>query len=405
MEPLLFLAHRIPYPPNKGDKIRSYHLLRFLAAHYRVHLGTFIDRVEDRVHEGTLDAFCESKFTVTLDARTARLRSVAGFVTGEALTLPYYRSAELRRWIEHTIAAHSIRKAVVYSGAMAQYVRDLGLHVVLDFVDVDSAKWTQYAERHAWPTSYVYRREGEKLLSFERSAAAGSAASVFVTRSEAELFLRAAPEFRSRVHVIENGVDSEYFCPDPQRASPFRRGEVAIVFTGAMDYWPNIDAATWFAREVLPSVVRQRPDACFYIVGMNPAQAVRALSSIPGVVVTGTVPDVRPYVQHASVVVAPLRVARGVQNKVLEAMAMARPVVVSSSMASGIAAEAGVDFEHAGDATQFGRIVERFLNGDTGAVMGQRARMRIQAGYSWDRNMKAFEALLCPSGGAVEAAG
>ncbi len=405
MEPLLFLAHRIPYPPNKGDKIRSYHLLRFLATRYRVHLGTFIDRGEDRVHEAALDAFCESKLAVTLNPRAAKMRSVAGFVTGEALTLPYYRSAELRRWVERTVAAHSIRRAVVYSGTMAQYVRDLGLHVVLDFVDVDSAKWTQYAERHAWPSSCVYRREGEKLLSFERSAAAGSAASVFVTRAEAELFLRLAPEFGSRVHVIENGVDSDYFSPDPQRASPFRRGEAAIVFTGAMDYWPNIDAATWFAREVLPAVVRQRPDACFYIVGMNPAQSVRALASIPGVVVTGTVPDVRPYVQHALVVVAPLRVARGVQNKVLEAMAMARPVVVSSSTANGIAAEAGVDFEHAGDATQFGRIVERLLNGDAGTEMGKRARMRIQAAYSWDRNMKAFETLLCPSGGAVEAAG
>jgi sugar transferase (PEP-CTERM/EpsH1 system associated) len=405
MEPLLLLAHRIPYPPTKGDKIRSYHLLRFLATRYRVHLGTFIDREEDRVHEAALDAFCESKLAVTLDPRAAKLRSVTGFLTGEALTLPYYRSPEMRRWVERVVAAHSIRRVLVYSGTMAQYVRDLNLHVVLDFVDVDSAKWTQYSERRTWPSSYVFRREGEKLLSFERSAAAGSAASVFVSRAEAELFLRLAPEFSVRVHVIENGVDSDYFSPDPQRASPFRTDEAAIVFTGAMDYWPNIDAATWFAREIMPAIIKQRPDARFYIVGMNPSQAVRSLASIPGVVVTGSVPDVRPYTQHASVVVAPLRVARGVQNKVLEAMAMARPVVVSMSAANGIAAEPGVDFERAGDAKQFSGTVMKLLSKDAGSAMGWRARARIRAAYNWDRNMAGFERLLRPAGEALRAAG
>jgi sugar transferase (PEP-CTERM/EpsH1 system associated) len=405
MEPLLFLAHRIPYPPTKGDKIRSYHLLRFLATRYRVHLGTFIDREEDRVHEPALDALCESKLAVTLDPRAAKLRSVAGFLTGEALTLPYYRSPEMRRWVESIVADHSIRRAIVYSGTMAQYVRDLNLHVVLDFVDVDSAKWTQYSERRSWPSSYVFRREGEKLLSFERSAAAGSAASVFVSRAEAELFLRSAPEFSVRVHVIENGVDSDYFSPDPLRASPFRTGETAIVFTGAMDYWPNVDAATWFAREIMPSINQQRPDARFYIVGMNPSASVRALASLPGVVVTGSVPDVRPYTQHASVVVAPLRVARGVQNKVLEAMAMARPVVVSSSAANGIAAEAGVDFERAGDAQQFSTSVMKLLRDDAGSAMGWRARTRIRAAYNWDRNMTGFERLLRPAGDSMRAAG
>jgi sugar transferase (PEP-CTERM/EpsH1 system associated) len=404
MEPLLFLAHRLPYPPTKGDKIRSYHLLRFLATRYRVHLGTFIDREEDRVHEAALDAFCESKLAVTLDPRAAKLRSVTGFLTGEALTLPYYRSPEMRRWVERVVAAHSIRKAVVYCGTMAQYVRDLNLHVVLDFVDVDSAKWTQYSERRTWPSSYVFRREGEKLLSFERSAAAASAASVFVSYAEAELFVRLAPEFSGRVHVVEMGVDSDYFSPDPLRASPFRTDEAAIVFTGAMDYWPNIDAATWFARDIMPAIIKQRPDARFYIVGMNPSQSVRALASIPGVAVTGTVPDVRPYTQHAAVVVAPLRVARGVQSKVLEAMAMARPVVVSSAAASGIAAEAGVEFERAGDAQQFSRIVVRLLSEDARS-MGQRARARVRAAYNWDRNMTAFEQLLRPAVDSLQAAG
>ena len=205
MEPLLFLVHRIPFPPNKGDKIRSFHLLRHLAERYRVHLGTFVDMPEDMAHVPELGRLCASHRVEMLDPRTARLRSVSGFLTGEALTLPYYRNAALQTWVRETVARHGIRKAVVFSGAMAQYVRDLGLHVLLDFVDVDSAKWSQYAERHTWPSSFVYRREGERLLSFERAAAASSAASVFVTRAEAELFNRLAPECKGRVHVIRNG--------------------------------------------------------------------------------------------------------------------------------------------------------------------------------------------------------
>ena len=166
----------------------------------------------------------------------------------------------------------------------------------------------QFADRHSWPFSFVYRREGVKLLAVERGAAAQAAATVLVTRGEAELFQRLAPECNGRVHVIENGVDVDYFAPHDDFPSPFGAGEEPIVFTGAMDYWPNIDAVSWFAREVLPRVAQQRSDARFYIVGLDPAPTVRALATNPRVIVTGTVPDVRPYLQHAAVVVAPLRV-------------------------------------------------------------------------------------------------
>lgn len=394
MEPLLFLVHRIPFPPNKGDKIRSYHLLRFLATRYRVHLGTFVDQEEDHSYVPMLSGFCASQFAVTLDPRTARLRSVSGFLTGEALTLPYYRNAELRRWVERTVSAHGIRKALVFSGAMAQYVQGMGLHVVLDFVDVDSAKWTQYADRHAWPSSFVYRREGEKLLSFERSAAAGSAASVFVTRAEAELFVHLAPECSGRVQVIEMGVDTVYFEPDSQRPTPYAANETAIVFTGAMDYWPNVDAAVWFVNEVLPIIESRRPDARFYIVGMNPAPTVTRLAANPKVVVTGRVPDVRPFVQHAAAVVAPLRVARGIQSKVLEAMAMARPVVTTPPAARSIRGMPGTDFDEAAEAGEFARKVLALMGTVEGDAMGRAARRRVVAEYNWERNLTAFDDLL-----------
>lgn len=394
MEPLLLLVHRIPYPPNKGDKIRSYHLLRYLATHYHVHLGTFVDQEQDLVHLSVLDEFCASRFAVRLDARAARLRSVTAFLTGEALTLPYYRNTSLRRWVERTIAANGIRKAVVFSGAMAQYVQDMNLHVVLDFVDVDSAKWTQYAERRSWPSSFVYRREGEKLLSFERGAATASAAVVFVTRAEADLFAGLAPEAVNRLHVIEMGVDTQYFAPQPDRPSPFAANEAAIVFTGAMDYWPNIDAAVWFAREVLPLILEVRPDARFCIVGMNPAPTVSRLTSDPNVIVTGQVPDVRPYLQHAAAVVAPLRVARGIQSKVLEAMAMARPVVTTPTAARSIRGRLGTDFDAAVDAEAFAHKVLALMGTTAGNAMGQAARSRVTAEYNWERNLATYDRLL-----------
>jgi sugar transferase (PEP-CTERM/EpsH1 system associated) len=308
----------------------------------------------------------------------------------------------LRQWVEATIAENNIRKAVVFSAAMAQYVDRLpNIRVVLDLVDVDSAKWTQYADRRAWPLSFIYRREGAKLLAVERSAAARAAATVLITRGEADLFVRLAPECNGRVHVIESGVDTNYFAPHGDRPSPYPSDEAPIVFTGAMDYWPNIDAVSWFAREVLPSLAQQRPDARFYVVGMNPAKTVGALAADARVTVTGKVADVRPYLQHAIAVVAPLRVARGIQNKVLEAMAMAKPVVVSSAAASGITAVKGVDFETAGDAEEFCRKLLVVMRPEVGHAMGQHARARIVADYCWARNLSAFDKLLESESGAA----
>ena len=372
-------------------------MLRHLAARYRVHLGTFIDDPADAEHVLTLAQWCDSHCVVRLHPRSARLRSVTAFFTGEPLTLPYYRSAQLRQWVEATVAKYNIRKAVVFSTAMAQYVERLpNMRVVFDLVDVDSAKWTQYASRHAWPLSFIYRREGAKLLAVERSAAAQAAATVLITRGEADLFMRLAPECSGRVHVIESGVDTNYFTPHRDLPSPYAVGEAPIVFTGAMDYWPNVDAVSWFAREVLPRLVQQWPDARFYVVGMNPAKAVRALAADARVSVTGKVADVRPYLQHAAAVVAPLRLARGIQNKVLEAMAMGKPVVVSASAASRITAVPGVDFETAGDAEEFCRKLLRVMRPEVGHTMGQHARARVVADYCWARNLSAFDKLLEP---------
>jgi len=399
MANLLYLVHRIPYPPNKGDKVRSYHILKHLAARHRVFLGTFADDPDDLQHVARLRELCAELRVIELSPRLARLRSVSGFAANEPLSVAYYRDAELARWVDSTLANEAIDACIVFSSAMAQYVAgaDAPRTVLIDFVDVDSAKWAQYANSRWWPLSWVYRREGSRLLAFERAAADRATRAFFVTDAEADLFRRLAPGCVGRIETIGNGVDTEQYAPSQALPSPFAVGSLPVVFTGAMDYWPNVDGVRWFAEEVLPRVLDALPSAHFTIVGMRPTAAVKALASAH-VTVTGTVPDVRPYLQHAAVVVAPLRVARGIQNKILEAMAMARPVVATDACGAGIDAVNGRHFVTAHDAaTMADAVVSLLRDGEAARMMGNAARARIVARYTWAAQLRLLEEALAPA--------
>jgi len=395
MANILYLVHRLPYPPNKGDKVRSYHLLKHLARQHQVFLGTFIDDPEDEAHVDTVRSLCVDLHVSRLNPRLARLRSLNALISGEPLTLRYYRSAGLADWVNRTCRTHHIDVAVIFSSSMAQYVKDFRrLPALIDFVDVDSAKWTQYASRHRWPLSWLYRREGKLLLNYERHMAARSARSYFVTENEAALFCEQAPECRVRVEAMCNGVDADYFSPDDSRPSPYRTDELPIVFTGAMDYLPNIDAVIWFTAEVLPQVLARWPSARFYIVGRSPTAEVLTLAS-EQVVVTGTVPDVRPYMQHAAAIVAPLRIARGIQNKILEAMAMARPVIASAECAAAVDAENGTELLTAVSPDEYIAELTHVLNApESASSIGQAARRRVVERYSWDAHLEAIDRYL-----------
>jgi sugar transferase (PEP-CTERM/EpsH1 system associated) len=392
MANILLLVHRLPYPPNKGDKVRSYHLLKHLAARHRVFLGTFIDDPEDEPYRDTVRSLCADACIVRLHPRRARLASLGALLTGEALTLRFYRDTALQAWVSHTMQTASIDAAVVFSSAMSLYVEAYPkLPVLLDLVDVDSAKWTAYGEARQWPMSWLYRREGARLLSHECQAVARASTSFLVTQKEVDLFARLAPELATRVEVSGNGVDADFFAPDPARPSPFPPGETALVFTGAMDYWPNVDAMCWFVEAVLPRLLVGRPGLRLHIVGRNPSAAVRALQG-DAVTVSGTVPDVRPYLQHAAVVVAPLRLARGVQNKVLEAMAMARPVVAATSCTEALVARAGSDVLAASDAESYAAAVNALLDDKALAHrVGGAARRCVVDHYSWPASLAGLE--------------
>lgn len=395
-ENLLFLCHRIPYPPNKGDKIRSFHSLKFLAERYRVLLGTFVDDPADRAHLDTLREYCAELHVVDIDPRRQRLASLRGLLSGEALSLPYYRDKGFAAWVADIRRRAQPRIAFAYSSPMAQYLLGddwRGVRRIVDFVDVDSEKWRAYAAMKRWPASLIYGREASRLLAFECAVADAVDACTFVSGDEARLFEGLRGGGACNVHAINNGVDLAYFTAGLGLPSPYPAGVPVLAFTGAMDYWANVDAVQWFVQAMWPAVVQAVPAAQFWIVGTRPTAAVRELARAPRVHVTGAVDDIRPYIAHATVAVAPMRVARGVQNKVLEAMAMGRPVVGTRAAFEGLDLDADYRALAADDAAAFAARCVQLL-GKTDTTLGERGRRYVASNHDWNTNMQQLHALM-----------
>ena len=394
MKDLVFISHRIPYPPDKGEKIRGLNLLQHLARDYRIHLGCLMDNPEDPGHLETLRTWCASVAGFPIDKRRQKVGALLRTRPGRPLMLDYYRHAGLQRWVSDTMARTPMDITYIYSVAMMPYVERLRRPgMILDAQDIDSEKWSTYAETAGFPMRHVWAREGRTLLAYERRAAMQCDATLFVSPQEAARFAELAPETAGRVHAVENGVDLERFSPATAYDTPFSTPGPHLVFTGNMDYWPNADAATWFATDIMPLLRASRPGIEFHIVGANPGPAVQRLATLPGVRVTGRVPDVRPYVAHAAVCVAPLRIARGIQNKVLEAMAMARPVVASPQAFEGVRATAGRDLLVADGAAATVAAIAAVLDGahPNVAAAGRRA---VEADYAWSATLAKLDDIL-----------
>ena len=393
---LLFLVHRIPYPPNKGDKIRSFNMLKYFAQRYQVYLGAFIDDPNDKKYLDDVKGYCEDVCLLGLNPLLRRLASLKGLLKGQPLTFPYYALPEMQLWVDKVMRANKIDAIVVFSSPMAQFVENhgqSGVKRVVDFVDVDSDKWRQYTQYKSWPLSWVYAREARTLLAYERRITAAFDATVLVSEDEASLFKQLAPEMANKVFAINNGVDTNYFSPEHDYPNPYSTAGKVLVFTGAMDYWANVDAVRWFAEHVFPGVREKVADAEFYIVGARPTSDVLALDKIPGITVTGAVKDIRPYIAHARAAVTPMRIARGVQNKVLEAMAMAKPVLATPEAAAGIIAQYNTDLLVTAGEDELTEAAIKVLK-DGGDVMGNAARNCVLQQYGWSKNLSRFDELL-----------
>ena len=402
MRSLLFLAHRIPFPPNKGDKIRSWHALEHLASRFRLHLGCLVDDPADWQHVERLQALCASSCFVPLHPVLGRLASLRALLTGDALSIAYFQRRRLRRWVESVHAAERIDLQYIFCSAMAPYA-GLGRldrpASIVDFVDVDSAKWAQYAGMRRGPRRWIYQREARTLGQAERLIAAQADLGLFATPEETDLFRRQWPSLRAPLRAWANGVDTDHFDPAARvvaaAASPFAPGGPVLLFTGAMDYWANIDAVTWFADQVMPGLRRRRPDIRFCIAGSRPAPQVQRLAARPGIQVTGFVEDLRPCLRHAAAVVAPLRVARGIQNKVLEAMAMAAPTIVSPGALTGIAATPGTHLQVADAPEHWVEQTLALLRApDKAADLGANARRLVVTEHSWMHRLDELDRLI-----------
>lgn len=397
MSEILFLVHRAPWPPDRGDRIRSWHMFEALAKLAPVHVAALADNEADAaIAREKMAPLCK---TLAIEVRgVSRPAALAGAVLrGEPVSNRLFSNAALAEHIGALLALGTVTHIVAFSGQMAQFIpADFSGRVLMDFVDVDSAKFATYAEQDKrQPLNWVHAREARRLGAYEAQIARTVDASLFVSEAEAALFRQRTGLGADKVRAVENGIDTDRFDP---ALVPGKAGEgegPLAVFTGQMDYRPNIDAVQWFVAEILPLVRKAHPAARFAIVGRAPTEEVRALASLPGVIVTGEVPDVRPWLAAADAVVAPLLLARGVQNKLLEAMAMARPVVASAAAAMGIDAQEGEHLLVAEDAEAMAAAVMRLLDDREAAMaMGKAARARMITRYGWDARLAPLAELL-----------
>ena len=455
---ILFLSHRIPYPPNKGDKIRSFHELKYLSqAGHAIHLVCLADQKTDLDNKPKLTKWCKSVYVEYRSAKEAKIYSLPWLLSRLPLSVPYFYSRGLQKQVDALLEKEDIKAVFCFSSVMGEYIlrskapRLNEKLLILDYCDLDSDKWRQYSQGSSKPMSWIYSREASLLLRYETRLNDFFDYSVFVSQAEADLFRPWAPR-PERIKVIANGVDLDFFSPQSISASKFSRstqpacqdifkdpqterdeisgqnpseftlekrsfsfsgqgradteqafvpngGSVeqegpVLLFAGAMNYEANVDGVVWFCNTALPELQRIFPGLRMYIVGSNPVAAVERLAG-KNVIVTGYVEDIRRYYKMADVCVVPLRMARGVQNKVLEAMAMATPVITTSRVLQGIKAAPGRDLLIADNAQEFVDQTSRVLN-DEGlrSDLAARGRDFVLANYDWPSNLQALQAML-----------
>lgn len=428
---ILFLCHRIPFPPNKGDKIRSYNELIFLSKNHDIYLATTLDEESEEAYVTTLERYCKEIHAVRFNRRLKLFKSL---FSGKPFSVSNFYDRSLQEFVDNTIRNKKIDAIICFCSSMAEYVfnnpeyRENGLKdtkLIMDFVDLDSDKWLQYATYSRFPLNLIYMVENRRLFKYEVEINKLFDHSVFVSEREVKVFKRLYPEAR-RVQVIPNGVDFDDFIPKPDSigqqpsanprdsevmtdnsrfpvnvSRPLKRTAAAdnhgpiLVFTGFMDYFANEDGVKWFCERIFPSIRQEFPHAEFYIVGNKPTNVVWNLSEIDGVTVTGYVDDIRKYYWMADACVIPLRIARGLQNKVLEAMATGNAVVASSNASDGIVCHEGEDIVIADDEELFAnQVIELIRDARRRREMGQKAARNIRLNYSWETNLEAFDKLL-----------
>ncbi|WP_041713437.1 TIGR03087 family PEP-CTERM/XrtA system glycosyltransferase [Paraglaciecola sp. T6c] len=393
---ILYLSHRVPFPPNKGEKIRTFHQIEYLLQ--KGHEVTVISPYEQC---DELPYFTELKSQYGVNVHSFRLppkllRLMSGFVQGKALSVANFSSAELQKGLDQLLDEHDFSALVCTASSMAEYIfnsqakviKDRELRLFMDFMDLDSDKWRQYAQRSSLPMKLLYSREKNLISALEVQVASHFNTCFFITETEVALFKQGAPDLGD-ICAIENGIDTVGFCPpDVPR---FRESPI-LLFTGVMNYSPNVDAVLWFVENVWKDIVQIWPSAEFVVAGMDPTEKIIALGNMRGITVTGFVDDIKPYFNRANVFVAPFRIARGVQNKVLQAFACGLPVISTPMGAEGIRCTENKDILLAETSSDFILQLEKlFQSPERYARIAENALQLIQQHYTWESILAPFE--------------
>ncbi len=407
MKNILFVVHRIPYPPNKGDKIRTFNELKYLAKNNSVDLLCIVDVPDDIQFLSDLESFCGRADAFVINPFIAKIRGAFALMSGKALSSRYFYNRKMQATFDHWMQTKKYDAVMCFSSSMAEYIFQsktlsemaslVRPQLVMDFCDVDSQKWRQYSEDSKFPLNWLYKLESRRLTNYEQLIQDRFDKTTLVSQNEAEFFWSNYNNSH-KLSVVPNGVDHEYFCVDGEEkwvSTATHSDSQNVVFTGAMDYAVNINGVLWFVHEVLPSLRAQFPALHFYIVGSNPPKELQELGRDNGITVTGFVQDIREYYALADVCVAPLHQGRGVQNKLLEAMSMKKPVVSTSMANAGVQGTSGEHLVVADSAADFASAVARLLTDEQVAhKMGNAARDFVISEFDWESNMSLFDQLL-----------
>jgi sugar transferase (PEP-CTERM/EpsH1 system associated) len=389
---ILFLTHRLPYPPDKGERIRAFHELRYLAERHEVDLFCFADSQESAENRQGLEGICRSIY-VEVPKRPIRLLRAAGnFFTGRPLSFGFFRSRKFEARVRQALYERDYDLIFVYCSSMGYAIPDPApAPLVVDFVDADSQKFRQYAARSGSLRRWLYAREASTVAAAEQSLGHLAALSFAVTEHDARELLTSDPKFR--VEVVPNGVQLPD-APDVQDQDELRELKPFALFVGTMNYPPNSDAANYFAREIFPRVRKTYPGLKFVIVGRHPDRQVRQLSNIPGVVVAGAVPDVFQYFRNADVSVAPFRISQGFHNKIAESLAVGTPVITTSRAMAGIGLSEREGLFVADTAESFAGEVSRVLADSCLRRALREGASSVRQRLSWDIPLSRMEQLI-----------
>jgi sugar transferase (PEP-CTERM/EpsH1 system associated) len=397
---ILFLVHRVPFPPNRGDRVRSWQLVKWLAARADLDLATLADEPVTNETRSTLQSLCRQVAIEPVGGNARWLKAAASLATGGTATEGLFASRPLQRTIDNWSRSTQYDAVVVFCSSMARYLNCRALTdvpVIVDFVDVDSQKWRDYAAKSSGLKRRLFMLEGNRLCRLEQRLCQRANTVTVVSNDEADLLRKTVPD--APVRAIENGVDLDYFAPSALALSGDARqsteNSAEIVFVGALDYRANVDGVVWFCENVWPGLQAAIPNVTLSLVGRCPTPPVLALGELPGVSIAANVPDVRPYLARAAAVVAPLRIARGIQNKVLEAAAMAKAVVASPQALTGLELEIGKHAVCANEPIEWIKaLVDLLSSKEKQQQIGLAARNFVEQNYRWEARLSPLNDVL-----------